>query len=114
MLRRLGSLIWVQMRVDSVDERYVRDAQVFRPERWLDGTTHHSAASTLARRHAFGAAPRVCPGRHLATLEVKMALATPLGAFEIGYVATPDGKEPREVFSFTMAPKGPSMRLKPR
>jgi len=47
-------------------------------------------------------------------LEMKMALTTVLGAFDIEDVSTPDGREPLEVFSFTMAPQGLSMKLKRR
>ena len=109
-----GTLLWLVMRGDSVDEKYFQDAQVFRPERWLDGKPQRSASSPSRVAMPFGAGPRVCPGRHLAMLEMKMALTTVLGAFDIEDVSTPDGREPLEVFSFTMAPQGLSMKLKRR
>jgi hypothetical protein len=37
-----------------------------------------------------------------------------LGGFDIERVSTPDGGEPREHLSFTMAPTGLRMRLQPR
>jgi cytochrome P450 len=109
-----GTLLWLVMRGDSVDEKYFQDAQVFRPERWLDGKPQRSASSPSRVAMPFGAGPRVCPGRHLAMLEMKMALTTVLGAFDIEDVSTPEGREPLEVFSFTMAPQGLSMKLKRR
>ena len=41
----------------------------------------------------FGAGPRMCPGRYLALLEMKMAMAQLLGHFDIESLDTPDGQE---------------------
>ena len=60
----------------------------------------------------FGAGPRVCPGRYLALLEIKMAMAMLLAHFEIETVGTAGGTEPAEHMSFTMSPLGLSMRLR--
>ena len=68
---------------------------------------------------AFGAevntlGPRICPGRYLALLEMKMAMAVLLGRFDIACVDTADGQEPREQLAFTMTPVGLRMRLRMR
>jgi cytochrome P450 len=47
-------------------------------------------------------------------LEMKMALATLIGRFEIEKVGTPGGGEPDERMSFAMGPTGLAMRLRPR
>ena len=62
----------------------------------------------------FGAGPRVCPGRYLALLEIKMAMAMLLSRFEIESVSTPDGSEPREHMAFAMSPVGLRLRLRER
>ena len=62
----------------------------------------------------FGAGPRVCPGRYLALLEMKMALAMLLGGFDIEAVEAPNGGEAEERMSFTMVPVGLQMRLRER
>jgi cytochrome P450 len=61
---------------------------------------------------AFGAGPRFCPGRNLAFLEAKTALAMLARNFEI----TLDRTAPpvKERFAFTMAPSGLHVRLERR
>ncbi|MBL8381403.1 MAG: cytochrome P450 [Burkholderiales bacterium] len=107
-----GTPIFCLLRHDSVDERFVPEAAQFRPERWLaDGGPAAAANSAKRISMPFGAGPRVCPGRYLAMLEIKMAMAMLLGRFEIAQVTTPDGGEARETMAFTMYPDGLSMRL---
>ena len=60
----------------------------------------------------FGAGPRICPGRYLALLEMKLAIATFLRDFDITSVDTEDGGPAQEVMKFAMAPVGLRMRLR--
>jgi cytochrome P450 len=110
-----GMVAFVVMRRDSVSERHVPNAKAFEPERWLapEGVT---AAANAAKRISmpFGAGPRICPGRYLALLEMKMAMAALLSNFELASVETPDGGEPREQLQIAMMPVGLSMRLRAR
>ncbi|HWI12156.1 MAG TPA: cytochrome P450, partial [Burkholderiaceae bacterium] len=105
------------MRGDSVSERHFAEPQAFRPERWLAEAGPAQAASTSAAKRVsmpFGAGPRVCPGRYLALLEIKMAMAMLLAHFDIVAVDTPDGAEAAEHMAFTMMPVGLRMRLRAR
>ncbi len=107
-----GTLIWCVMRSDSVSERFFPNAQAFDPARWLEGGAPGSTAASAKRVSIpFGAGPRVCPGRYIALLEIKMAIATLLAHFEIEHVGTDDGREPAERMAFTMTPVGLKMRL---
>ena len=110
-----GMVVLAVMRRDAVSERHVTDAARFDPERWLaDGGPTQAASAAKRISMPFGAGPRICPGRYLALLEMKMAMATLLGHFEIASVSTPDGQEPRELLQLAMAPVGLSMRLRER
>ena len=109
-----GTLVWSSLRSDAVREDYFRDAVRFEPERWLDGHAGPSATSVNRVSMPFGAGPRVCPGRQLAMLEIKMALAMLLGSFEIESVTPATGVEPDELMSFTMTPAAMTMRLRER
>jgi cytochrome P450 len=60
----------------------------------------------------FGAGPRLCPGRYLAMLEIKMVIAMLLGSFDIDSVRTPDAEEAREHLALTMSPVGLVLKLK--
>ncbi|HLL20271.1 MAG TPA: cytochrome P450 [Rubrivivax sp.] len=113
-----GRVVVSLMRRDSVSEQHLPRAAAFEPERWLAGNGDAPAAlqAASAKRLSmpFGAGPRICPGRYLALLEMKVAMATLLGRFEIADVSTPDGRPPRENLAFTMAPVGLRMRLRAR
>jgi cytochrome P450 len=105
-----GTLVWCALRHDSVDEQHVTNAPAFEPERWLGDAATEAKRATLP----FGAGPRICPGRYLALLEIKLAMAMLLGGFEIDAVDTPDGGDAREVMHFTMNPVGLRLRLRER
>jgi cytochrome P450 len=105
-----GTLLMCLMRPGATDEKRFSGASAFDPQRWL------TTAAGSAKRAAmpFGAGPRLCPGRYLAMLEMKMVMAMLLAGFEIEAVTTPDGKEAREHLAFTMAPVGLRLKLRPR
>jgi cytochrome P450 len=109
-----GTSVWCVMRGDSMSERHFPDPTAFRPERWLADGSAGSASSAKRVSMPFGAGPRVCPGRYLALLEIKMAMAMLLNHFDIEAVTTPDGGEAEELLSFTMMPVGLRMRLRAR
>jgi cytochrome P450 len=110
-----GMVVTTVMRRDSVSDEHVPRAAAFEPERWLAaGEGGAAALAGSARRISmpFGAGPRICPGRYLALLEMKMAMATLLGRFELDSVDTPDGQIAQERLAFAMAPVGLTMRLR--
>jgi cytochrome P450 len=116
---RKGMVVVNLLRVDAVSEAHMPNPKAFLPQRWLGDEAHPHGAAQLAQSAKrvsmpFGAGPRICPGRYLALLEMKMAMATLLGRFDIASVATVDGQAPRERLSFTMTPVGLRMRLRDR
>ena len=102
-----GTLVMCLMRAGATDARHFPDPWVFDPARWLSNPSKKVSMP-------FGAGPRLCPGRYLAILEMKMVMAMLLGGFEIEAVATPDGGEAQEHLAFTMAPVGLRLKLKER
>jgi cytochrome P450 len=107
-----GTIVWMVFRHDTMDERFFPDAQAFDPRRWLAGA--HGAESAKRVAMPFGAGPRICPGRYLAQLEIKMAMAMLLGQFEIESVSAAGSGDPEEHQAFTMGPLGLHMRLHQR
>jgi cytochrome P450 len=80
------------------------------PERWLDdGERQTPDQKTFL---AFGAGPRFCPGRNLAFLEAKTAMAMIARNFELELDST--GGPVTERFTFTTIPKGLRVRLRER
>jgi cytochrome P450 len=59
----------------------------------------------------FGGGPRLCPGRYLALLEIKMVTAMLFRNFRLAAVGTEEGTPVAERLSFTMEPVGLRMRL---
>jgi cytochrome P450 len=76
------------------------------PDDWLE---HRRESSELLN---FGAGPRFCPGRNLAFLEAKTALATLAHGFEVA--EEPGAREPAERFSFTVRPERLTLHVSAR
>jgi cytochrome P450 len=86
------------------------DPEAFRPERWLDGAA--AGAHDPAAHIPFGSGPRICPGRSLALLEMKVALAMLYRCFDVTRVGR--SEDVKELFAFTMSPTGLVVRLRGR
>lgn len=74
----------------------------FRPERWLkvDGVCKHAKNTSVK---PFGYGPRLCPGRGLALLEIKMVMAMVCQNFQL--IKPADAKIVTEHMAFTMGTK---------
>jgi len=96
-------VVWCVLRHDSIAETKLRNAAAFDPQRWFD----ESKVRQLAM--PFGSGPRLCPGRYLSLLEIKVAMACLLGRFDIVSV---EG-DSEEYHGFVMSPGALTMRLSP-
>jgi cytochrome P450 len=104
-----GTPVFLLTRPATLDDNNFQDANDFKPERWIGPReSTRTGHNTRAFLH-FGAGPRFCPGRYLATLEMKMVLATLSRNFFIEYAEDPSIT--REVFAFTMMPSRLRLRL---
>jgi len=89
------------------------DPLAFKPQRWLDDDAM-SMSQTRRVSMPFGSGPRVCPGRYMAIMEIKLAMLMLLSDFDIVKVDTPDGGEAKELLALTMSPVGLTMNLRNR
>lgn len=105
-----GSLCIFLMRSPALDAHHFPRPDTFDPDRWL----RDEGAAGKRISMPFGAGPRMCPGRYLALLEIKMAAATLLGGFDLLSVGPADGGEVSERLSFTMTPTPLELRLRRR
>lgn len=82
----------------------------FRPQRWLKETpAQEKLAHVASATVPFGSGPRMCPGRSLALLEIRVLVATLFKNFEIERVGEPG--DVTEEFAFTLSPKNLRVRL---
>ena len=84
----------------------------FDPERWLTDGDEERPAHDPKAFLAFGAGPRFCPGRNLAFLESKSAMAMIARNFQIELDRS--NGPVKEQLSFTMIPRGLRVRLRER
>ncbi len=106
-----GTWVSLHTRPPALDERNFGDPMAFRPDRWLDAAATGGAHDPSANI-PFGSGPRICPGRTLALLEMKLVLAMLFGDFDVERVGS--AADVQEVFAFTMAPVGMRVRLRRR
>ena len=108
------TLVWCVLRHESMAAAHFPQPALFDPARWLAPRDGEANASRADKRMSvpFGSGPRTCPGRYLALLEIKIALAMLLGRFDIENVDTADGMPVQEHMGFVMSPVGLRMRLR--
>jgi cytochrome P450 len=106
-----GTPVFLLTRPAGLDDNNYREAAAFDPGRWMGRRETREGHSAKAFMH-FGAGPRFCPGRYLATLEMKMVLSMLARNFSIAHAESPDITQ--EVFAFTMMPSRLRLRLSAR
>jgi cytochrome P450 len=104
-----GTSVFVLSRPAACDPDHLVEPRAFRPRRWLGET---AGAHDVAAHIPFGSGPRVCPGRTLALLEMKLLLSMLYRNFNVERVDGAEGV--REHFAFTMLPVGLKVRLRRR
>ena len=81
-------------------------------KRWLEDERPAGCPHNSKSQLAFGGGPRICPGRGLALLEARMALAAICKRFTL---STAPGSGPvEEVYAFAMHPKGVHITVRRR
>jgi cytochrome P450 len=97
-----------------IDEKNFVDPQRYDPWRWMRRGEHaeHAGAHDVRAYLQFGAGPRVCPGRHLATVEMRLALSMLMNEFSIEMAIDP--AKINEVSAFTMVPDTMPVKLTKR
>jgi cytochrome P450/nitrite reductase/ring-hydroxylating ferredoxin subunit len=97
-------------KVPQTSARHFTDPQVFRPQRWLRNAAR--AAHDPAAFMPFGSGPRICPGRSLALIEMRLVLATLYQSFDV--IRVGNSSDVAEKFAFTMSPTQLPVRLRKR
>ena len=102
-----GTKLFFIHRPSLTDAARFPEPQCYNPDRWARDGAHDVRAFLQ-----FGAGPRVCPGRHLATVEMRLVLSMLLAHFEVELACDPAQID--EVNAFTMMPSRMPVRLHPR
>jgi cytochrome P450 len=107
-----GTRLFLLMRPAQTDDKHFSNPQTYDPGRWQHGSKAEGVAHDPRAFLQFGAGSRVCPGRHLATVEMRLVLAMLLRHFEVELACDPS--EIHEHIAFTMMPSQMPVRLKAR
>ena len=101
------SLIFL-LRPSMLDSKRFGRPDEFLPERWSSG--HLQVQPHDSKTYAqFGAGPRVCPGRYLAGVEMRLVLSMLSRNFSIELATSPGSI--KEIAAFTMMPNTMPVRL---
>lgn len=107
-----GTKMFFLNRPATLDARNFPNPLRFDPDRWLhDGSRPRTAHDSRAYLQ-FGAGPRVCPGRYLAAVEMRLVLSMLMANFSIRMAVDPSTI--REITAFTMVPSAMPVHLSAR
>jgi cytochrome P450 len=103
-----GTPIFFLLRPSMLDSKRFGRPDEFLPERWSSG--HLEVQPHDSKTYAqFGAGPRVCPGRYLAQVEMRLVLSMLSRSFSMELAASPASI--KEISSFVMMPNKMPVRL---
>lgn len=104
-----GTPLFFMLRPSMLDGKNFGRPDEFLPERWSTG--HSEVQPHEPKAYAqFGAGPRVCPGRNLAAVEMRLVLSMLSRNFSMDLTVSPEFIE--EIAAFTMMPNTMPVRLK--
>jgi cytochrome P450 len=106
-----GTTILSLLRMATLDPSRFHAPRAFTPERWIEGAAS-SKAHDASVHIPFGSGPRICPGRSLALVEMRLVLGSVYKNFEVERVGST--RDVRELLAFTMMPVGLRMRVRRR
>ena len=109
LLMPKGTRVAVLLRPAACHPDHFVEPHAFRPQRWLG---ENAGAHDVSAYMPFGSGPRICPGRVLAMLEMKLLLSMLYKNFDVERVGGVE--EVREHYAFTMSPVGLKVRLRRR
>lgn len=104
-----GTQVYFINRPGLLDPRHFHDPHRYDPERWLRPRDRQPGAHEPRAFLQFGAGPRVCPGRHLAGVEIRLVMSMLMRDFEVELAIDPGRID--EVSAFTMQPSRMPVRL---
>jgi cytochrome P450 len=106
-----GTAITLLTRQPGLDEARFPEPERFDPDRWADPTLTARLQKTGVFT-PFGSGPRLCPGRELALLEMRLVL--PMLAHSFDLTRHGSAAEVHEVNGFTVSPNAVMATLRAR
>lgn len=100
ILFKKNTNIAVNSRYAATSDEYFTESKHFNPDRWLRKTNHGCPMHQTSAFLPFGAGPRLCPGKNLAILEMKLILSMIFKNFKVELVSNFD--DVQEIMAFTM------------
>ncbi|WP_370981045.1 cytochrome P450 [Agaribacterium sp. ZY112] len=94
---------------EAYNEQLFPDCEAFKPERWLNMENSRATASQLM---PFGFGARLCPGRQLSLVEMRLALIELIRHYR--FERNADSHAAQDSIKFTLQPEGLRVDLYPR
>ncbi|MFT0174878.1 cytochrome P450 [Paraburkholderia mimosarum] len=94
-----------------LDPKHFAHPEVFNPHRWKHPRDPSDGAHGQKAYLTLGAGPRVCPGRYLAGVKMRLVISMLMKHFRIELAIDPE--EIEEISAFTMVPNRMPVKLHP-
>ncbi|MGA7817968.1 cytochrome P450 [Caballeronia sp.] len=107
-----GTRMLFLTRPAMMDPRNFAHPESFNPDRWKHPHDPSDGAHELRAYLTFGAGPRVCPGRYLANVEMRLVISMLTAHFKVALAVDP--ATIKEVSAFTMVPSEMPVKLQAR